>query len=152
MADPYRNYKFLVEVPGFGRGGFKSVSGMGRTTEVIEYREGGDNETPRKYPGQTTFGNITLERGYSDDEDFLAWCNLIYNTAQSRGFQGDDSYRKTARVYLRNKAGVFVREWRIARAWPTEFTVGDLDAGGNEILMQTLVIAHEGWSEVPLVA
>lgn len=57
-TDPLRNYKFHVKIyhPGlqdkYPQLGFMSVSGLSVTTDVVVYRQGGDNTTTRKMPGQ----------------------------------------------------------------------------------------------------
>ena len=43
--------------------GFMTVSGPAINIEVIPYREGGDNVTTRKMPGQADFGAITMSHG-----------------------------------------------------------------------------------------
>lgn len=144
MTDPYRNHKWEVEIEGFTRAGFSKVTGLKRTTEVIDYREGGENETPRKLPGQTGFENVVLERGSSTDEDFINWSNLVYNPDQVDGAQGDDSFRKTVIIYLKNKAGQRVVKWTISRAWPVDDGDGDLDASANDVLIETMTLANEG--------
>ena len=147
MADPYRNFKFEVEIDGFSRAGFSKVSGLGRTTEEITYREGGENETPHKLPGQTSFGDITLERGYSEDEDFQTWLDSIYSVDQTDGSQGDDTFRKDIVIYVHDKAGNRVIKWTVLKAWPKERSTGDLDASANEVLIESLILANEGQKE-----
>jgi phage tail-like protein len=147
MADKYRNYKFELEIDGFVRAGFQKVTGMGATTEEITYREGGENETPHKLPGQTTFKDITLERGYSDDSDFQDWYSQIFDIDQSDGVQGDDEFRKTVTIYLKDKAGNRVVKWTVENAWPKDKAVADLDASANDVLIETLILANEGQKE-----
>jgi phage tail-like protein len=144
MADEYRNFKYEVEVEGFTRAGFAKVSGLKQTTEVIEYREGGENETPRKLPGQTKFENITLERGVSFDSDFIDWTNSIYNVDNANGIQGDDNFRRQIVIYLKDKAGNRVMKWTVSNAWPTETGEEDLDSMGNDVLRETITLANEG--------
>jgi len=144
MADPYRNFKFEVEAEGFTRAGFQKVTGLKRTVEQIDYREGGENETPHKLTGQTMFEDITLERGVTDDLDFINWCNEIFNVDQAEGAQGTDDYRRTIIVYLKDKSGARKVKWTIFKAWPKEMGDGDLDAGANEVLIESLVLANEG--------
>lgn len=145
MADPYRNFKFDVEIDGFTRAGFSKVSGLTETTEDIKYREGGENETPHALSGQTTFGDVTLERGMTIDEDFMSWREQIYSVDRVNGVQGDnDSYRKTVTIHLKDKSGQRVHKWVVKRAWPKEFTTEDLDANGNGVLLQTVVLTNEG--------
>ena len=147
MADPYRNFKFELEIDGFTRAGFSKVSGMGHTVEEVTYREGGENETPHKLPGQSTFEDVTLERGYSNDSDFQSWIERVYNVDQADGVQGDDEFRRTVVLFLKNKAGERVVKWTISRAWPKSRATSDLDASANDVLMETLVLANEGIKE-----
>ena len=163
LRDPYRNFKFEVEIGGFTRAGFRMVSGFKQTTEVIEYREGGENETPRKLPGQTTYENITLERGMSAEGgisspgslgsggDMVNWAAQIFNLDSKDGQQppgtdgaSNQDFRRDVVCYLKNKSGVRVEKITIIRAWPTECEMGDLDASSNEVLIEKLVLANEG--------
>lgn len=145
MADPYRNFKYEVEITGFVRAGFSMVSGLSETTEDITYREGGENETPHHLPGQTTFGDITLSRGASTDSDFIDWREEIFDIDKANGEQGDvETFRRDVTVYLKNKAGTRVKRWKIKRAWPKEFSIDDLDANGNAVLIESVVLCNEG--------
>jgi phage tail-like protein len=149
--DPYRSFKFEVECEAFVRAGFSKISGFSETTEDIEYREGGENETPHHLPGQTKFGDITLERGISRDEEFVQWRQLIFNVFSTKGVQPpNDNFRKDLTVYLKDKAGNRVKQWNIKRAWPKEFKVGDLDANANDVEIETMVLANEGWEVINL--
>ena len=51
-VDPYKDFRFLVEIDGIVQAGFSECSGFGSDVEVVEYREGGDSATVRKLPGQ----------------------------------------------------------------------------------------------------
>ena len=53
--DPYVNFNFLVEIDGITQAAFQEASGLDSTIDVIEHREGGENITTRKYPGQVKF-------------------------------------------------------------------------------------------------
>lgn len=149
--EPYRNFKFEVEIEGFTRAGFSKVDGLGDTTEKITYREGGDNESPRKLSGQTDFGDVTLERGMSIDEDFNTWRKRVFNAMNANGDQGDDDYKKTVIIYLKNKAGTRVAQWTLEKAWPPEQKFPTLDASANEVAIQSLVLCHEGYEFKNLV-
>src|SRR4051794_39701123 len=73
-VDPYRNYNFLVEIDGIAQANFMECSGLDATTEIIEYREGGENTTMRKLPGKTTYSDLTLKWGLTDaSKEIWAW-------------------------------------------------------------------------------
>ena len=69
--DPYKTYRFLVY---FGTrtspvAAVSKVSGLKRSSDVIEYKEGG-NAIILKGLGRTKYEPITLERGVTHDTDF----------------------------------------------------------------------------------
>lgn len=163
--DPYRNYKFIVDIePAFGRAGFSNVEGLTKETEVIEYREGGDPSTMRKIPGQTSYENIVLQRGMSDDGDFQAWYNQIFKRrggsvplADNNDLSADvlqppnDEFRRNVTISLIDKAGVIRKVWRIFDAWPCKLEHDTLDARDTgDVFIETLELCHEGWIEETL--
>lgn len=102
-TDPLRNFKFnvFIGLQDFGsinvsgqsytqqnwlRLGFMNVSGLGMAIEPLTYREGGDNLTVRKLPGQGDFNPVTLSRGlFPSDPDNWAWMNLIFSAIYGGG-------------------------------------------------------------------
>ncbi len=146
--DPYRNFRFEVEIDGFTHAGFSKVSGLKHSIQVIDYREGGENEIMFKLPGQSTFDPITLERGMSTNEDFVTWIEQIFNLDNAAGAQGQvEGWRKDVVIHLKDKSGSRVKKWTVYNCWPSEKTVGDLDASGNDVLIETLVLQNEGINE-----
>lgn len=86
-TDPLRNFKFNVFIPrpeagqvsSMGRLGFMQVQGLGIAVEPLTYREGGDNLTTRKMPGQADFNPITLTRGlFPMDNDNWLWMQQLF--------------------------------------------------------------------------
>lgn len=144
--DPFANFKFEVESGGFPAAGFKSISGIEADVEVIEYREGGDNETMRKQAGQTTFSDITLERGFSNNEDLINWLKRSYDINSIEGNQLDnETLREDVVIFVKDKAGVRSKKITIYEAFVRNYALGDLDAEGNDILIETVVLANEGF-------
>ena len=76
--DPYKNFKFRVKWDGHYVAGISRISGLRRTTEVVEHREGGDPSTSRKSPGRNKFDAITLDRGVTHDLEFEKWANQVW--------------------------------------------------------------------------
>ena len=70
-------YFFRVEIDGIGSGSFRSVSGLGIETEVIEFREGGDTGFIRKLPGATKWPDIVLTRGFTGDAKLYRLGNRV---------------------------------------------------------------------------
>ena len=51
--NPYQKFNFLVEIDDFAKAGFRTCSGLEKKVNVVEYRDGGDNNSKRKEPGWT---------------------------------------------------------------------------------------------------
>lgn len=153
VEDPLKVFRFRVEIDGFARAGFSEVTGLTRTTEISEYREGGANETVQKSGGLTNFGNITLKRGQiiggarGGDFDFLNWASEVHDVA-SGGF-GSVDYRRDLDVSQFDQGDAEVVRWRVENAWPTNFKAfSDLSGTSSDNSIEELELAHEGFSEV----
>ena len=145
--DPYKNLKFRVKWDGRYVAGVSKVSGLKRTTEVIEHREGGDPSTSRKSPGRTKFEPITLERGVTHDTEFEKWANKVWNLGSGLGAEVSlRDFRKDVIVELYNEAGQLVLAYMIFRAWVSEYeALPELDANANAVAIERLKLENEGW-------
>jgi len=145
--DPYKNFKFRVKWDGRYVAGVSKVSGLKRTTEVVEHREGGDPSTSRKSPGRVKFEAITLERGVTHDVEFEQWANRVWNFGSGLGSEVSlKNFRKDFIVELYNEAGQLVIAYKVFRAWVSEYqAMPDLDANANAVAIQTLKLENEGW-------
>lgn len=146
-VDPYKSFKFRVKWDGKVVAGISKVSALRRTTEVVEHREGGDPSTTHKSPGRTHFEPVTLERGVTHDLEFERWANKVWNLGAGLGAEVSlKDFRKDLTLELYNEAGQVVIAYRLFRCWPSSFeALPDLDANGNAVAFQTLVIQNEGW-------
>ncbi|MEM8961953.1 MAG: phage tail protein [Acidobacteriota bacterium] len=145
--DPYKNFKFRVKWDGRYVAGISQVGALSRTTEVVEHREGGDPSSTRMSPGQTSWENITLERGVTHDPEFENWATKVWNSQASLGAEVSlADFRKDITIELYNEAGQLAIAYNVYRCWPTEFqALPDLDASDNAVAIQMLTLAHEGW-------
>lgn len=147
--DPYKSFRFEVEISGhmvFARAGFQKVSGLKMNTEVIEYREGGDNLTVSKSPGLTKFEPITLQRGMSEDTDMWDWASKIFHIDETAHEQ--TKYRANVKIKLKGRDGRVVRAWEVPNAWISKYETGEFDAMGNNIMIETIELQHEGWRKI----
>jgi phage tail-like protein len=155
-TDPLRNFKFIVTIaPTTGPPisiGFMSVSGFNISIDVIAYREGGYNTTTQKMPGQADFSPITFSRGVIMGNTVdIDWLTQLFTVIQGSGSTtaGTD-FRRTVDVQVLDHpvtSGVVNwKAWfRIYNAWPTSVSWSDLDAGANQLLIEQMALAHEGF-------
>jgi phage tail-like protein len=145
--DPYKDFKFRVKWDGQYVAGVSRISALRRTTEVVEYREGGDPSISRKLPGLTQFDAITLERGVTQDTAFEAWANLVRKLGAAPGSESAlANFRKDVIIELFNEAGQVVLGYKVYRAWVSEYVaLPDLDAQTSGVAIQSITLVHEGW-------
>lgn len=145
--DPYKNFKFRVKWDGKYVAGISKVSGLRRTTEVIEHREGGEPNILRKSPGATAYQPIILERGITHDTAFEAWANKTHNLGKGMGTEVSlKDFRKDIIIELFNEAGQLVIAYMVYRCWVSEYiAMPGLDANNSEVAVESIVLQNEGW-------
>ena len=133
--DPYRSYRFRVELDGVERAGFQECSGLDFSQDPIDYREGTDPLSGRKLPGLIKYANIVLKWGISDDGELWEW--------RQQAIDGKIE-RKNGSIILVDDAGQDKLRWNFVAGWPAKWTGPSFNAGGNEVAVETLEIVHEG--------
>lgn len=144
--DLYKNFKFKVNIGGTVVAAVNKVSGLKRTTEVIEYRAGGDPSTVYKSPGQSKYEAITLERGITKDKVFEEWANKVWLLGNGPEVSLKD-FRKdiTIEVYDETNQNK-VTSYKVYGCWVSEYqALPDLDASANAVAIEYIKIENEGW-------
>jgi len=174
--DPLRSFRFLAEfhdpmngntantaIKSFS-GGFTNVTGLGINTQSIAYREGGFNTTIHQIPGMTTFNPITFSRGVIyNNPQAIDWMRYLFAAAAGDGIAlgTKEDFRMDIKLYVLDhpnasnatatadgsggsqipKLGFYIHN-----AWISTLNYSDLDAGGNNVMVETMGIVHEGLS------
>src|SRR5437588_12938957 len=143
--NPYRNFKFRVKIDNVYVAGLSKCSALKRTTEMVEWREGGDPSHTTKLPGKTKYDPVTLTAGVTHDTTFEAWANLVNN------FQGDaatflSKFQKDIAIDVFNEADQKVLSYNLYGCWVSEYqALPELDASANAVAIQTLKVEMRGW-------
>jgi phage tail-like protein len=134
--DPYRTFNFQLEIDGVPLGAFSEVSGLTAEGDAVDYREGTDLQpNVRKLTGLRKYTNITLKRGYTQDQSLWRWYGNIVNG------QAD---RRNVTIVLMNEARQPVVRWHAENAWVNKIEAPSFKAAGNEIAMESVELVHEG--------
>lgn len=175
-TDPLRSFRFYVEfvAPQQGgevnpklttfSGGFTNVTGLGINTQSIAYREGGYNTTIHQIPGMTTFNPISLNRGviYKNSQA-IDWMKILFAAAAGDGIAltGKQDFRCDLKIYVLDHpaasnatatptgeggSNIPKMGFHVHNAWISTLNYSDLDAGGNNIMVETIGLVHEGLS------
>ena len=149
--------------------GFSVVSGLTVQNELIAYREGGMNTHPHKMLGQSDYGPVTFSKGVFAHENHLyKWQQFLHSWSQGGTLGGSTStnndYRADITVVVYDHpvssgsyatpgdvnsdptpAGKPKLGYKLFNCWPGSYSMTDLNAGDSSILIQQMVINHEGF-------
>ncbi len=143
--DPYRNFKFRIRWDNEYVAGLNKCSALRRTTESLDWRDGGDPTHSRKLPGKTSYDAITLEQGVTHDSRFEEWANLVNNYAGDAAMSLKN-FRKNITIEVYNLQGKVVMAYNVYRCWVSEYqALPELDAAGNAVMIRTIKLENEGW-------
>src|SRR5262245_38091881 len=135
--DPYQGFNFLVEIEGILSGGFSECTGLVVETEVLEYREGGQNEFVHRLPGPTKYPPLVLKHGLTEIEGLWDWHQDVIQWKVER---------KNGTIYLLNKRGLPVIWWDFKDAYPIKYTGPELRANSGEVAFESIELVHCGLS------
>jgi phage tail-like protein len=122
-----------------------------RSSEVIEYKEGG-NAITLKGLGRTKYEPITLERGITQDTDFITWADTSQRLDNGEPITSLRNLRREIRIQLLNEEGQPVHGYIVHRCWVSEFqALPDLDAGASTVAVEHIKIENEGWEVDPTI-
>ncbi|MCK6513480.1 MAG: hypothetical protein RIT28_3199 [Pseudomonadota bacterium] len=134
--EPEGNYVFALEIDGVAIANFMECSGLKTSTQVFELEEGGVNHRVHKLPGQSRWENVTLRYGVTSDTSLLNWRNELLQD----GFQS----RRNGAIIVKNNAMEEVRRYSFVNAWPVAYEGPSFAAGGSELAVEMIEIAHHG--------
>lgn len=112
--------------------GFTECSGLSAKVDYDTYFEGGVNDQQRIFLKHTSFTEVTLKHGVTNDLSFWNW------------FTATTSRRRNIRILLFNQAGDTRQCWTLIGAVPVGWTAPSLQADGNSVAIEELKLAIEG--------
>jgi phage tail-like protein len=135
--NPYPNHSFTVDL-GLGDDiGFSEAELPSGEIEVIEYREGNEQvSSARKLPGRTSYPNVVFKRGLAGRLELFDWWKAVRDGSPER---------RNVAITLLDEQRAPVQRWRLRNAWPAKLEYSRLNALGNEVVIETLELAHEGF-------
>jgi phage tail-like protein len=138
--DPLRNFRYVLVIDDIAQAGFSEVTIPDSSTDAVDYREGNHPAHVQKLSGLTKYGNVTLKWGLTTTGNALQlyqWYRAI-----SDGFVRNQ--RKTVAIEVQDESGRPAARFVISDAWPIKYDPSDLNAKGNEVIIETLELVNEG--------
>lgn len=137
--DVLAGYVFHIEIDSVTIAQFKEVSGISSETSVIEQKQATKTgkQVLKKLPGPFKWGDIVLKRGVTNDKALWNWRKKVE--------EGDiDGARKHGSIVLFDYKHGEVMRFNFEHGWPSKLEIGALQAGGTDVLVETVTITHEG--------
>ena len=133
-VDPYKGFRFIVEIAGIQQAGFTECSGLGSQVEVVEYREGNEPNQVRKLPGRVIYPDIVLKWGITDSRELYDWHLAVIN---------GNLQRKTGSIVLLDDQGNEKVRWNFEDAWPSKWEGPSLNARCSQVAIESLTLTCE---------
>jgi len=135
------SYFFTLNLGGAEAAGyFKECTGLTSENEVVAHSatDANGKSIQQKFPGQVKWSNITLKRGIDTQMELWQWRKDVVDGKINES-------RKDGTIQVLDWEGNPVLTFAFVRAWPCRYSAPGLNAGANEILVEELEIAHEGF-------
>jgi len=127
---------FAVEFGTVAEGMFTEASGLAVDIEEVKSTRVtllGKSVT-RFSPGTVKYATITLKREFNGNKEFWKWHD---DMAKGKKLYTDGA------IVLFDLDGTEVDRWNILRAWPSKWSVSDLDASGDDVMTEEIELQIE---------
>jgi phage tail-like protein len=114
---------------------FQEVSGLGAELQTEELVEGGENRFAHQFPTGARHGNLVLKRGLLTSSGVVGW---IRDAIENMDFTPVDVV-----VTLLSENHDPLAGWSFTNAYPVKWTIGNLNATDNNVLVETLELAYQ---------
>ena len=110
---------------------------------MIEHKSVDEKGRPftRKVAGGIKWSNITLKRGVDNKDQLWKWRKQVVDGQV-------DKARTDGQIQILDWEGKTIVTYKFVRAWPCRYSSPGLNAGGNEVLVEEIESAHEGFERV----
>lgn len=114
---------------------FQEVSGLTATMTMEDVIEGGQNRFTKKLPKRTSYGDLTLKRGFFVGSRVRKWCKDAIEDFEFEPMN--------LTITLLNGQHMPLSAWYVVNAIPVEWSVSDFNAMENKITVETLKLNYD---------
>lgn len=143
LTDPYRGFRFRIEIAGIQVAAFSEASVPDVTVDTVDYREGTDPIYKRPLSGLTTYGRLTLKKGLTDGLDMYAWQQQVSQLGSA-----SPTAKKNISLVLMDTDASEKARWNVINAWPVKYETTGLNASSSDVLVETLELVMDYMNRV----
>jgi phage tail-like protein len=154
LRDPYRNFKYRIWFGGVEVAACRKMSTLDATVNTVKFRAGNNpSSVDQVMPGRVEYQPVTFESGMTNDDSLERWANeLIKHDASDGARVPEPNFRRLVEILVMDIDGTPVKKYVLHDAFPTKYSISELDASGNDVLIETLELTHHGFERVDLSA
>jgi len=127
--DHQGGFRFELEFGSLKAGGFRSVDGLGVSTELIEYQSGKDKYA-RQIPGRPKIAPVVLKKGYVNTSVLWDWMKSTMD--------GKMKFENVSVILMDDSGQDELARYDLLDTWPSRWSGWQLDANGSNAMVEEL--------------
>jgi phage tail-like protein len=152
--DPFRNFNFRIVLGGTEVAACRKMSALDSTVNTVKFRAGNDKSSvDEALPGRVEYQPVTLEAGVTNDTAFEDWAKQLVHLEEHPERVLEPGFRREVEIHVYDIDNTtVVRKYVLHRAWISKYTaMSDLAGDGNDVIVETIEITHEGYERLAVV-
>jgi phage tail-like protein len=137
--DPISAFSFALEIQGVAEALFREASGFGSESAIVEFKQQGPKGQTyvHKIPGTMKWQNISLKRGITGNLELWKWRQQVIDGQIEKA-------RVDGSIVGYDEDGEEKIRYNFRRGWPSKWDASGLNASGNDPIIESIEITHEG--------
>jgi phage tail-like protein len=131
-------HKFVVEIEGVAMAAFTECTLPTLELEIMEYKEGGQNEYTHVLPGLRKTGRLILGRGLTKDTELFKWYLDVLDGKVKKA-------TKPVSIVMFDTMGNELTRWNFERAIPVKWTGPTLKSDAGAVAIEKLELVVHGY-------
>jgi phage tail-like protein len=151
VAELLTNTRYYYEADGLDSLEIYAIEGLNTEVEIKGSETVGSGRSGRGIRQATTasrekFGKVTLKLYATNMKQLFDWYRAVINNAGA----GSDwaSNRKASSITVYDQGGDMQARWEMKNSVPTKYELASLKVDDAALLLETIVIVHEGVERV----
>ena len=116
---------------------FQEVSGLSVEMEMETRAEGGEHRFVHQLPVRAKYGDVTLKRGKFLGSGVLQWAR--------RALEDFEFKPVNVMISMLNEQHIPLYNWYLVNAVPKQMEISGINAGNNEILVESMTLTYQYW-------
>jgi phage tail-like protein len=141
--------RFAVQIKGqVDLGRWSSCNGLTVSFQPDVAKAGGEYDSPLYFPGDVSYGDVTLERAmeHTDSDKVLRWLRTVVD--KWINWDGSDPVYQGESVVITlydSQGAKPVTKWELLNAIPKSWSGPNLSGRTSEVAIERLVLMHKGF-------